>query len=446
MNLHRNRRILAGVMAAAVSFAAFPAGADELVLDEGGIEVPAPQVDENDQQDPGEGLISDDGEQTVVQDGLSLEEAQQAEIAPESERIYFLEDGSLTLEGASRENIQNYMDHLLAAVNPTGSNAEMEMAAYIESVMKDFGYTVEEQSFHEGFLNADYVDVPGINIIAERGADSRERTKDILIVAAHYDAKTDPQEGDLLANDKGGAAVLLEAARILASVESDLDVCFLFLSGEEDGYYGSQRFAEHLDEQERQRIVGVITLDRVGFQAGDGVGAAYYLGLPAAEKDEECVLADELEKAAVQVKEDLTKRAVEIAGESEAQSEAETEAETSPDGRLLRRGWTAVEMPDKTSAQAFADLGLESVSIFQDLAENYTYMEETEVSTEPEEAISEAQSEEQIEMITESAPSARVFRAEQKESSEIWDLEALQNVTDVLARSIAVKMLASKQP
>ena len=48
-----------------------------------------------------------------------------------------------------------------------------------------------------------------VGFIAERGADSEERTGDILVLCAHYDSKTNPLSGDPFAEDKTGAAVLL---------------------------------------------------------------------------------------------------------------------------------------------------------------------------------------------------------------------------------------------
>ena len=150
--------------------------------------------------------------------------------------------------------------------NPTGSDAELTMADYIRSQMENEGYTVVMQNFHEGFVDETGVDQPGVNILAERGANSKDNRKtDIMLITTHYDSKRNPSEDDPFASDKTGAACLIEAARIVARVETDTDICFLFLSGEEDGHYGASSFLETLSDENRSRIVGVIDVERVGY-------------------------------------------------------------------------------------------------------------------------------------------------------------------------------------
>ena len=227
-----------------------------------------------------------------VEDGTTLEEFQAAE-AQEEARIEaeeqarereqaeklraLLQEAGLVLESADPDRMQDYLPSLLAVDDPTGSDGELEIGASIRATMAGFGYTVSEQDFHEGFLNADFDDAPGINIIAERGADSEFRTKEIILICCHYDSVTAPEEDELLKNDKSGAAVLLECARILSDADTDVDLCFLFLSGEEDGGYGSLRFAEHLEEDLKQRVRAVIYVGPVGYMyrepaQGNGAG------------------------------------------------------------------------------------------------------------------------------------------------------------------------------
>ncbi len=219
----------------------------------------------------------EDGNTSVKQEGDSLEEVLESErkvqeaLEAAADLMVF---SAPVLEQASAAQLQLYLQGLYARANPTGSNEELDIADYIKNVMSDLGYTVEEQNFHEGFLNENYVDVPGLNIIAERTADSEHPSDRILIVAAHYDSKTNPQEDDLLSNDKTGAAVLLETGRILSQIENDIDVCFVFLSGEEDGLYGSEKFVEFLSEEQKERVCGVIYVGTVG-TASD---APYLLG------------------------------------------------------------------------------------------------------------------------------------------------------------------------
>ena len=173
------------------------------------------------------------------------------------------------LMAASAERVQEHLNALTQVDSPTGSDGELTIAAYIETKMGEMGYTVQEQAFHEGVLNEDGIDAPGVNILAERGANSQtNRKQDIFLVVTHYDSKRSPDEGDPFANDKSGAAALIESARILSEVVTDTDICFLFLSGEEDGGYGAQSFLSALSEENLSRISGVLSVERVGYDSG----------------------------------------------------------------------------------------------------------------------------------------------------------------------------------
>lgn len=197
------------------------------------------------------------------------EEAAAAEAAAEAEARELAEAmaAEFRLEGADPVILQQHLEVLTEIESPIGSDGELICASYIAEVMEQYGFTISEQHFHEGFVNENGVDAPGLNIIAERGADTapEKRTNDIFIVTTHYDSKTNPAEDDPFANDKTGAAVLLETARILSQVETDADICFVFFSGEEDGLYGSANFVDFMAEDYAHRVAGVIHVELVGY-------------------------------------------------------------------------------------------------------------------------------------------------------------------------------------
>ena len=217
----------------------------------------------------GGSLIEDSGSSDAVV-GLTIDELQ-TETSPEEELVDEIE-----LIPADTQRISAHLKALLTYANPTGSDEELITASYIGEQMKALGFTVQQQPFHEGFVNVNGIDAPGVNVIAERGANSEEnRTRDIFLVVTHYDSITLPEEDASTdsakipyANDKSGAAVLLETARILSQVETDTDICFLFLSGQEDGGYGAKAFIDSLSEANRSRITGVLAVDRVGYDTG----------------------------------------------------------------------------------------------------------------------------------------------------------------------------------
>ena len=262
------------VLLAASVFLLFSASvfADEIMIDDSpDPEEPVefspeePATDSFDSLNSSNLFIEDSGSSAELSDGISMEDLEEDEYEPETE--WTPED--LDLDKADEQRIREHLEALLAIDDPTGSDEELTVAAYIGEKMKALGYTVQQQPFHEGFLNVNGVDAPGVNIIAERGADSEEmRTRDIFLVVTHYESKTAPEENDPYANDKSGTAVLLEAARILSEEETDTDLCFLFLSGQTDGGYGAQEFLNSLSDELRSRIRGVLSVDRVGYDTG----------------------------------------------------------------------------------------------------------------------------------------------------------------------------------
>lgn len=310
-------------------------------------------------------LIVDEGVEVEVNSGADLEELKAAERAqaqtePETEVIL---DQRPVLEAASADMLEEFLAELTKEESPTGSDGELEMASYIREVMEGYGYTVSEQHFHEGFLNENGVDAPGINIIAERGANAETRHSDILIVSTHYDSKTCPQEGDALANDKSGAAVLLETARILAGVETDTDICFLFLSGEEDGLYGSLRFVEFLEEEYRSRIVGQIHVEQAGYDET----APYVLMTADGEAN---ALGDLLREEGLTKDQELLE-SLEDGGDAETGIEENAGEEYSGDepgaAENPPQNWDYTQ-DQQTSIRHFAESGIRAVTLIQELS------------------------------------------------------------------------------
>lgn len=264
------RRILSALTVSLMLGNAAGALADEIVIDN------SPDTDdmmamgtETPEDLSGGALIEDTGNSSEGVVGLTIDELE-SETAPDAELI-----DEITLTPADPERIKAHLEALLETADPTGSEEELSMASYIGEQMKALGYTVQQQPFHEGFVNINGLDAPGVNLIAERGADSQEnRTRDIFLIVTHYDSMTlpqaDPAAGEKIpyANDKSGTVVLLETARILSQVETDTDLCFLFLSGQEDGGYGARAFISSLSDENRARIRGVLAVDRVGYDTG----------------------------------------------------------------------------------------------------------------------------------------------------------------------------------
>ena len=333
-------------------------------------------------------LIEDEGDVVVISEGDSLEqaiskeEAAAQEAAAAAQEASMFEDIETSLQHADPTAMQNTLATLLSQDNPTGSDGELEIGGWIARTMEQKGYTVSTQAFHEGFINDSFTDVPGVNIIAERGADSETRNNGILILCAHYDSKTSPAEDDPLANDKSGAAVLMEAADILKNVETDIDLCFLFLSGEEDGGYGAARMVESLEAENLYRIRGVLYVGTTGTVSD----APYLIGTQTGTGN----TLSEVLAGAGRAYEGSTQEASEAAPpqtESGAQTGTEAETETASEAGLIEEerlpvldDWTLVETLG-IGCSAFAQAGLESVFFFQDVQGEFSYNEELRAET-----------------------------------------------------------------
>ncbi len=362
MHNKKIRQFLALLLSSVIAINAAPAmsifAEDELLIDEDNgenldddegyddIDITPVEVaeDPEDPEDDGAEFIEDDGED-IIADGAALDDVLYQEQLDEMRRIEaeaLLSDG-IFLQKAQKENIEKHLTYLTSKPSPTGSDGELAMAGYIETVMEELGYTISQQDFHEGFLNENYVDVPGLNIIAERGADSDTKTSGILVFACHYDSLTNETDREILPNDKTGAAVLLEVARIIAKVESDMDVCFVFLSGEEDGLFGSENFVNNLSEEHKARIKGVFYVDTVGTKES----APYLLGTKDGILN---TPARVLKSVAAEWE---MRKAIEAAAAS-AVGAAESETEQMTEGESLERGWKVISTSDAYTEELLA--------------------------------------------------------------------------------------------
>jgi Zn-dependent M28 family amino/carboxypeptidase len=137
-----------------------------------------------------------------------------------------------------------------------GRPAALEQARmYVESVLRENGYTVELQSFAAG---------GGIvsNIEAHHGSPPER----IIVVGAHYD--TVP--GTPGANDNAsGVAALLELARVTRRSAGDTGCVFVAFVNEEPPWFqtpsmGSVVYATRA-KQRRDRIVGMLSLETMGY-------------------------------------------------------------------------------------------------------------------------------------------------------------------------------------
>jgi hypothetical protein len=123
------------------------------------------------------------------------------------------------------------------------------------------------------------------------------RTREILVVAAHYDSRAgDPLDGAADApgavDNASGVAALLEMATVMAAEQPAVSVYFVATAGGEQGNLGSARLARQFKAAGLE-VLGMVAIDRVGNTAlggGAKAGNAVRLfseGMPPRESEGE---------------------------------------------------------------------------------------------------------------------------------------------------------------
>jgi len=339
--------------------------------------------------DDGGALFEDDGSAEVSGDGVPMEQLQEVMKNGDAQDLQSFENGTAAeseghwesetqsevqvagedgpdIEPADPEKITQLLADLSAFDSVTGSNDELKAADYIAEQMKSLGYQVESQSFHEGFIDETGSDEQGMNVLAERLPNSEARqTQDILLVSTHYDTKRKKDPADPFASDRTGAVVLLEAARILSTVETDTDICFLFLSGEEDGLYGAQNFIASLDEATKARIVGLIDLEKVGYSPE----SFYILKNQTGEEDPGNQSASLLKQTGIDYFDDTEEEsepetALSESSEPETALSESSETETESGAVVAPEPWDYVK-DNRLTQSVFAKEGFKAVTLTQ---------------------------------------------------------------------------------
>ncbi|MFP3590712.1 M28 family peptidase [Chryseobacterium sp. SIMBA_038] len=142
-------------------------------------------------------------------------------------------------------------------VKTTGSVANTNALNWIKNKYLSYGYTVsqmEEDPFTVGSLSSK-------NLIITKTGTVYPNT--YVIICGHYDTITGPGVSD----NGSGTSIILEAARILKDVPTEYSVKFIHFSGEEQGLYGSDHYANNVVFKNGVRDLDVrlvFNIDQVG--------------------------------------------------------------------------------------------------------------------------------------------------------------------------------------
>lgn len=181
-------------------------------------------------------------------------------------------------EKVGKESVKTNLEKLGGMVRSYKSNSKEASISYIKEVFQNYGYDIEIQKFSikkPDTLSAmsekspeDMFDVvtenreilgEGKNIIVKHPENIDDRKT--IYITAHYDT-TDKTTGVI---DNGtGVAVVLEAAKELRQMESNINVVFVLFDAEEVSQQGAKNFVFYLPPEKKENAIGCINIDMVG--------------------------------------------------------------------------------------------------------------------------------------------------------------------------------------
>lgn len=167
----------------------------------------------------------------------------------------------------SQTNINNNLQAFSnLGVKTTGSQENTNALNWIKSKYISYGYsasqiTEDPFSFQYGANTINSANL----VITKTGTVYPDK---YVIICGHFDTIIGPGVSD----NGSGTSILLEAARILKDIPTEYSIKFIHFSGEEQGLWGSQHYADNIAYQGNLRkldIKLVLNIDQVGGQLGN---------------------------------------------------------------------------------------------------------------------------------------------------------------------------------
>lgn len=162
---------------------------------------------------------------------------------------------------SGEDSITIHSQNQIIANRVSGTATNRLAAFFIKHKLEGFGLKTYEQYF-TGLSWMGFGDpVSGYNIYAvQEGEDTTVN----CIICAHYDAATDYCADD----NASGAAVVLEAARIMSLHKPQYSIIYALWDQEEAWLVGSQAFSQYADSI-HLNIKGVLNIDMIGWDGNN---------------------------------------------------------------------------------------------------------------------------------------------------------------------------------
>lgn len=166
-------------------------------------------------------------------------------------------EGQIAAALVSEESYRHILDDMLYTHDGDNRDAawgdEHDPARdNIAALMTSYGLAVEMQAFP-------WFGYTGHNVVGMKLGTVHPDQE--YIIGAHYDSVDNPGADD----NASGVALVLEAARVLSTYDSDYTIRFIAFDAEEWGLWGSEAY---VDEHIADDILGMISTDMVAYNKG----------------------------------------------------------------------------------------------------------------------------------------------------------------------------------
>ena len=150
--------------------------------------------------------------------------------------------------------VLRYIENLTAFGPRVTSSPECEYAGkYIYNEFKNMGLDVRYQNWSSHAQHGSNIEatINGINSSSD----------EIYIICGHYDSVSQSTGAD---DNGAGTTAVLSAAKIMSQYSFNHTIRFVTFSGEEQGLYGSEAYAEEAFEND-DNIIAAINMDMMGY-------------------------------------------------------------------------------------------------------------------------------------------------------------------------------------
>ncbi|MDX2130776.1 MAG: M20/M25/M40 family metallo-hydrolase [Planctomycetota bacterium] len=179
-----------------------------------------------------------------------------------------------------RDRLVEFIKALPQARSPMGDQAHQDGLRRAEALVRDrlvaLGLTPVEQPFPWRPRPTRPTQTPGEAVPAAPPEPAPEQTwhnyivefpgtdlaDEVLVLGAHFDAVPNSPGAD---DNATGAAALMELARVLKDVPRRRTLRLCFFNLEEVGLVGSRAYVQSLSPAERARVVGMVSLEMLGY-------------------------------------------------------------------------------------------------------------------------------------------------------------------------------------